>query len=216
MRETIILVHGALMTGKVMVVLGWRMNRCGFRTVIFDYPTRRQSLRENAGLLARFARKLDAERVHLVGHSLGGMVILRALQLEPGMPPGRVLLLGTPVRGSGVAQRLYSRAPGRWLLGAGAEGGLLEALPDYVYRRDIGVIAGDLPVGVGHLLGGLGGQHDGTVAVHETRLEGATDSLVVHSSHSTMLLSREVAVQVCNFLQHGCFALRRPPAAGRV
>jgi hypothetical protein len=215
MQETVVLLHGALMTGRVMGMLARRLKGCGYRTVFYDYPTRRHSMRDNAQSLARFVTGLGAGRVHLVGHSMGGMVILHALQLEPGMPPGRVVLLGTPVRGSGVARRLYSRAPGRWLLGAGAEGGLLEALPDYDYGRDIGVIAGDLPVGVGHLLGGLGGQHDGTVAVRETSLECATDTLQVHSSHSTMLLSREVAGQVCNFLQQGRFALG-PPAAGRV
>ena len=49
-------------------------------------------------------------RVHLVGHSMGGVLILRALQADPGMPPGRVVLMGAPVRGSAVARRPRTRA----------------------------------------------------------------------------------------------------------
>ena len=215
MKETVVLVHGMLMTGKVMAFLARRLRRCGFRTAVFDYPSRHRPLRDNARQLARFAGQLGAQRVHLVGHSMGGMLILHALQQDPPMPAGRVVLLGSPVRGSRVAQRLYSRAPGRWLLGASAEAGLLEALPEHRYGREIGVIAGDLPVGVGYVLGGMGAQHDGTVAVEETRLEQATDTLLLHVSHSTMLLSTQVAGQVCNFLQQGRFSLS-PPVAGRL
>jgi pimeloyl-ACP methyl ester carboxylesterase len=210
MQETVVLVHGVLMTGKVMAVLARRLKGCGYRTELFDYPTRRHSMRDNARLLTRFIGGLGAGRVHLVGHSMGGMLILRALQDNPGMPPGRVVLMGTPVRGSGVAKRLYSYGPGRWLLGASAEGGLLEAVPDWTYGREIGVIAGDMPVGIGMALGGLSGRHDGTVGVAETCLEGATDTLVVNASHTSLVLSRRVAGQICNFLRQGHFAIPSP------
>ena len=60
------------------------------------------------------------------------------------------------------------------------------------------------------LLGGLRGRHDGTVWVEETRVEGATDTLVVRASHTSLVLSRQVAGQVCHFLQHGRFGF---PAA---
>jgi pimeloyl-ACP methyl ester carboxylesterase len=207
MQETVVLVHGVLMTGKVMAVLARRLKGCGYRTVLFDYPTRRRSMSDNARSLARFVDGLGAARVHLVGHSMGGLLILRALQANPGMPPGRVVVMGTPVSGSGVAKRLCCYGPGRWLLGASAEDGLLEALPDWTYGREIGVIAGSIPVGIGMALGGLSGRHDGTVGVAETCLAGATDTLVVNASHSSLVLSRRVAGQICNFLRQGQFAI---------
>ncbi len=210
MQETVVLVHGVLMTGKVMAVLARRLKGCGYRTVLFDYPTRRCSLRDNARSLARFVDGLGAARVHLVGHSMGGMLILRALQANSGMPPGRGVVMGAPVRGSGVAKRLCGYGPGRWLLGASAEGGLLEAVPDWTYGREIGVIAGSIPVGIGMALGGLSGRHDGTVGVAETCFEGATDTIVVNASHTSLLLSRRVAGQTCNFLRQGHFAIPSP------
>jgi pimeloyl-ACP methyl ester carboxylesterase len=210
MQETAVLVHGVLMTGRVMAVLARRLRGCGYRTRLFDYPTRRYSLRENAQSLLRFVERLDADRVHLVGHSMGGVLILRALQDSTGLPQGRVVLMGAPVRGSAVAKRLCLYGPGRWLLGASAEGGLLEAVPDWTYGREIGVIAGARPVGLGMTLGSLTGRHDGTVGVTETCLQGATDTLVVNTSHTSLVLSRRVAIQVCNFLRQGRFAMPSP------
>lgn len=211
MQETVVLVHGVLMTGRVMAVLGRRLKGCGYRPVLFDYPSRRRSMRENAQSLARFIDGVGAGQVHLVGHSMGGMLILRALQAHPDMPPGRVVVMGSPVRGSGVAKRLCRYGPGRWLLGASTEEGLLEAVPDWTYGREIGVIAGELPLGIGVALGGVSGRHDGTVGVAETCFEGATDTLVVRASHTSMVLSRPVAGQICNFLRQGRFAIS-PPA----
>ena len=72
-------------------------------------------------------------------------------------------------------------------------------------ERDLGVIAGDLPIGLGLLLGALPRPHDGVVTVEETRLEGATDHLVVPLSHTALLFSRAVARQVQHFLRDGRF-----------
>ena len=210
MQETVVLVHGVLMTGRVMAVLARRLKGCGYRTALFDYPTRRCSIRENAQSLVRYVEGLGTGRVHLVGHSMGGMLILYALQANPGIPPGRVVVMGTPVRGSGVAKRLCRFGPGRWLLGASAEEGLLDAVPEWTYGREIGVIAGAMPVGFGMALGGLDGRHDGTVGVAETCFERATDTLVVNASHTSLVLSGKVADQACNFLRHGRFPLPVP------
>ncbi|MCZ6498198.1 MAG: alpha/beta hydrolase, partial [Gammaproteobacteria bacterium] len=49
--------------------------------------------------------------------------------------------------------------------------------------------------------------HDGTVAVEETRLEGATEHIVLPVSHLSMLWSGVVAEQVVNFLSSGRFRL---------
>jgi len=75
----------------------------------------------------------------------------------------------------------------------------------WVGGRELGVIAGDRATGMGRLLGSLDGPSDGTVAVRETDLPGATDSVRLHVSHSGMVFSREVASQVAAFLREGRF-----------
>jgi hypothetical protein len=63
-----------------------------------------------------------------------------------------------------------------------------------------------MPIGLGAVLAHIEGEHDGTVAVAETKLPGLTDHCVVETSHTGLLLSAEVARQVTQFLLHGRFA----------
>ena len=212
MPETVVLVHGVLMNGRELFLLARRLRQCGFKPVFFDYPSRHRNIEEHARALVAFIEALRVPVVHLVGHSLGGLVILRALVTHPDLPPGRVVLLGSPVRGSGVARRLARAGWGRWLLGHSTEGGLLDAAAVWDGRRELGVIAGRRPLGLGMLLGGVSGAHDGTVAVAETQLDGAQATVVLDTNHTGLVFSRPVAARVCRFLAHGHF--EAPAASG--
>jgi hypothetical protein len=70
---------------------------------------------------------------------------------------------------------------------------------------DVGVIAGTLPLGLGRFIGKLPHPHDGVVSVAETKLDNATDSILLPVSHSAMLFSGSVGSQVCHFLQQARF-----------
>ena len=74
-----------------------------------------------------------------------------------------------------------------------------------------GIIAGNRPRGLGRFLSRFDAPNDGTVAVAETLLEGATDRCVLPVSHSGMWVSPVVAGQVSAFLDHGHF---EPQGAG--
>jgi len=79
--------------------------------------------------------------------------------------------------------------------------------------RDLGVIAGDLGLGLGRLVGTLEGASDGTVLVEETQLEGAVDRIILRVSHTGMLFSAEVAHEAAVFLSTGRFSRRDPASA---
>src|SRR3954464_6278340 len=81
--ETVVLVHGLWMHGWVMKLLGTRLRSCGFRTVCFSYPSMRASLSQNASVLSRFVERIAAPRIHFIGHSLGGLLILQMLAEFP-------------------------------------------------------------------------------------------------------------------------------------
>ena len=72
-------------------------------------------------------------------------------------------------------------------------------------ERDIGVIAGNVPLGFGRLVAKFDEDNDGTIAVSETRLAGARDHLVMPVSHKGMLVSSDVADQAGSFLKRGEF-----------
>jgi pimeloyl-ACP methyl ester carboxylesterase len=208
--DTVVLVHGIWMTGLELLLLERRLRRCGFRTLRFQYRSLRRTVRHNAAELACRARALSAGRVHLVGHSLGGLVILQALQDDPGLITGRIVLLGSPVGGSAVARRVTRCRLLRWLTGRATEQGLLGDGPRWCGRQSLGMIAGCRSFGIGRLLGGLRGVNDGVVNLEETRIEGVHDSLVVDTTHIGLVISRQVAAQVCAFLKHGRFDAEDP------
>jgi pimeloyl-ACP methyl ester carboxylesterase len=209
-----ILVHGLWMRGPALTVMKRRLEADGsVRALLFSYPTIVGSMSDHVRRLIDFAHAHAhrSERLHFVGHSLGGLVILKALSVTDDLPSGRAVLLGSPLQGSRTVQRLARVSFGRTLLG----GALIEECIDcssreWSGRRDVGVIAGSMRFGLGRVLGNLGDQHDGTVTVDETRLPGAKDHIVVAASHTGMLLSAEVAAQTRYFLEHGNFSRPRP------
>jgi hypothetical protein len=53
----------------------------------------------------------------------------------------------------------------------------------------------------------MDGDNDGTVAVSETRLPGATDFITMPVGHMGLLMSARVARETCQFLKEGRFSL---------
>jgi pimeloyl-ACP methyl ester carboxylesterase len=204
----VILVPGLWMSGLQLTMIRRRLEADGaLRALFFTYPTIVGSMSDHVRRLLDWVHAHPSERLHFVGHSLGGLVILRALQVTDDLPPGRAVLLGSPLQGSRTAQR-FARLPfGRALLGGALAEECIEWSPrEWSGRRDVGVIAGSMGVGIGRLLGALEDAHDGTVMVEETRLPGAKDHIVVAASHTGLLLSAEVAAQTRHFLEHGEFS----------
>jgi len=199
--ETVVLVHGLWMTGREMRVLGSRLEEAGFRVRYFRYRSWRGGLAQAAGDLRKFVEAAEGERVHLVGHSLGGVVIAKMVEEAPLSRPGRVAMLGSPMGGSAAAGIMSRRRVGRWLVGGVIREGIVEHSPKWPGGRDLLVVAGDIPLGSGLLLG-LPKPHDGVVRVEETRVEGVR-TVTVRASHVGLLLSRKVAALLSGYFQAG-------------
>ena len=199
--EAVVLIHGLWMTGTEMRVLGVRLEEAGFRVRYFRYRSWRGGLAQAAGALREFAEATEGERVHLVGHSLGGVVIAKMLEEAPLSRPGRVAMLGTPMGGSAAARIVSRRRAGRWLVGGVIREGIVEHAPKWPGGRELLVVAGDIPLGSGLLIG-LPKPHDGVVRVEETRVEGAR-TVTVRASHVGLLLSRKVAALLADHFRAG-------------
>lgn len=207
MREAVVFVHGIWLTGLELTLLRRRVATCGYQTHLFHYHSLWRPPRENALALARYLDTIDADIVHLVAHSLGGIVLCHLFAQQYPVRPGRVLMLGSPLRGSVVAQRVWRHRWARWLLGRSCEQGLLGDAPRCPPGRKLGMIAGNRGFGIGNLLAGgqLPRPHDGTVAVAETEDPAISDQLLVPYSHFSMLFARPVAQAVCDYLRSGRF-----------
>lgn len=205
--EVVVLVHGLWVSGWSMAVMRRRLARRGFAAYVFSYPSVRHDLLENAEALHRYIVGLGAPRVHLVGHSLGGLIIRALLHRHPEAPIARVVTLGSPHRGNYPAAVLARWHWGRRLTGRSVEQ-LLAGLAEHwqLHGRALGTIAGDQAFGLGRLFPGLPRPSDGAVALAEARLPSAADHVTLHVSHTAMLFSTVVVDQVTHFLIHGHFA----------
>jgi hypothetical protein len=217
MGAVVVYIHGLWLGGSESFFLRRRLARAlGAEARAFTYSSVGASIEENAVSLRGYLQKIPTDTLHLVAHSLGGLVILKLFDLgfaangvlgrSAELPPGRVVLLGSPVRGSCSAQRLARLPLGRAMLGRTAADVLLAPCERrWQGDRDLGVIAGDLSAGLGRLLGRLDGPNDGTVLADETNLPGAAAQLRLHVSHSGMVFSAAVAAQTAAFLRDGRF-----------
>jgi pimeloyl-ACP methyl ester carboxylesterase len=210
MTDHVILLHGIWMRGITLVPLARRLRTAGYTVETIDYASVFHGISPAVAKLRERMRARDASAVHLVGHSLGALVALQAVRGQSGLPDGRIVCIGPPLRGSAVARGLASLPGGRLLLGHSAEP-LLEGIEAWSGTRQVGVIAGRLPFGIGITIGALSAPHDGTVSVSETQLDGIADHRIVAASHTGLLFSSEVADLSIDFLRDGRFG---PAAKG--
>ena len=206
MRD-VVLVHGLWVPAVVMTPLAARLARAGFRCHLFSYHGRERPLDAHAERLARFAREVGP--AHFIGHSLGGLVVLHALEQHRSVAAGNVLLLGSPVRGNFAGRRLAQHGWGRWFLGASESLWREGRAARWTRPEPLGVLAGTMPVGLGRLFGALPGANDGVVRVEETEIDGMRERIVLPVAHSTMLVSARVAAQAVSFLADARFLPRR-------
>lgn len=206
--QDVILAHGLWVPGVVMHPLAARLARAGFRCHSFTYGGRARPLEAHAERLARLARQIGP--AHFLGHSLGGLVVLEALQSDAAIGVGRVMLLGTPAQGCLSGRWLARHSAGRWLLGESEKLWHEGRAARWTRAEPLGVIAGTTPFGLGRMMiGRLPGPNDGVVCVEETAVQGMTERVVLPVSHSAMLVSSRVAEHVATFLAEGRFSAHR-------
>jgi pimeloyl-ACP methyl ester carboxylesterase len=203
----VVYVHGLWLPGHEAFLLHRRLAReRGYDWHTFSYSSVLLTMAEIADALDQFIARLQLPRVHLLGHSLGGIAILRCLERHPAQPPGRVVFLGTPSLASRAARSLARFRLGRAMLGPAASEELLHVHQRrWSLERELGIIAGTQSLSLGRLVTSFDEPNDGTVAVSETRLPGATAHLELPVSHSGLLLSARVAHEVGQFLESGRF-----------
>ncbi len=194
-RETVLLVHGHAAHPVLLEPLRRALERQGFRALNWRYRSLRGSIEVHAEKLAAAARALDEDaavaRLHFVGHSMGAIVVRRALTMMRPRKLGRVVLLAPPNRGARLAD-LALRLFGPRSIAATE----LCSRPDsYVNRL---APPTDLDCGI------IAASWDHAVSLGSTYLPDQRDHLVLRSLH-TLPLHRHAPAQVGHFLRTGRF-----------
>jgi triacylglycerol lipase len=210
--ECVILLHGLGRTRRSMNNIAARLKDLGYMVWNEGYPSTEKPITSLVSDFVRpaveWAEKLGARKIHVVTHSLGGILIRVYLQ-ENTLPIGsRIVMISPPNNGSEVAERLKPFFLYRWIMGpAGQEIGIS---PDGVPKRlkpvaaDIGIIAGTRSMEPWFSML-IPGQDDGKVSVESTKLEEMNDFLTVKSTHPFIMNDPKVIDQVVIYLRQGRF-----------
>lgn len=188
-RPPVILLHGLFQNRSCLLPLQWRLRAAGFdRVTSINTPAwlELETLTDRVRLTVEQVRAATgAEQVHLVGHSMGGIIARNFIQLHDGAAHvAACVTLGSPHRGTKLAPFAVSRL-GRNLLPGSR---LLTRLN-----------AGPLPANVGFTA--IYTRHDNIIVPMENaRLEGAENIELAGMGHTAMLFSARVADAVIRAL----------------
>ena len=211
--DTVVLLHGLGRGPASMLPVARSLRRAGYEVVNIGYPSQRDSIGELAerALDPVFASAPSGGKIHVVTHSLGGILMRRYLS-EHGLPAslGRVVMLAPPNSGSEIVDRLAGWRSYAWVNGpAGLDLGTTPdcaplALGPLPAEAEVGVIAGDFSWNP--LFSALiPGPDDGKVAVARTHVAGERDHLTLPYSHTWLMNRSETRRQVLAFLRDGRF-----------
>ncbi len=209
-KHLVLLVHGILRSTGTFSALENALIEAGFDAVAISYPSSQGTIEEHAEGLARLLdRQEGSETVSFVTHSMGGLVLRHLLSRDAPwtrrISVRRIVLIAPPNQGSAVARLLKDIPAYRWIYGAaGQQLTPAEVSKIPLIQHPFAIVAGGTGDGEGfNPL--LPGDDDGTVALAETRLEGALDFLVVPEIHAVISNHRDTIRATINFLKHGKF-----------
>ena len=206
-KQNVLLIHGILMNPLEMRFLGWQLEKSGFHVHYVYYQSVLKTPAENARIIHKKIQKLKLQQLHIVAHSLGGVITMHLFDQFDDIPDGKVVMLGSPVNGgSWIAKKVQNWPIVSPLLSRSMPNALSgENMPLWNTNRGWGMIAGTKGKGLGLLTGGLPSISDGTVLLVETQHNDQTDHTIVNISHTGLLFSKQVAKLTSNFLNTGHF-----------
>ncbi len=215
-KEYVVLLHGLARSSRSMVPLQKALSKKGYGTCNIDYPSTDYTIEDISKkyLHAALKRSIpnDADRIHFVTHSMGGILVRHYLKNNPLNHLGSVVMISPPNAGTEVVDTLGNififkllNGPASTQLGTGPK-----SIPKQLgpVNFKLGILTGSKSINP-ILSAMIPGKDDGKVSVRRAQVQGMSDFMVVPHSHPFIMRSKEVIEQTVYFLGHGQFQ-RKP------
>ena len=208
-KDFVYILHGLGQGKWSMKLLALRLEKAGFIIKRIGYKSINQTPQD---LLHNVTKQINSSlpdssyTVHFVGHSLGGLMIRTYLDSNNVANLGRVVLIGTPNRGTPLVDKYRDS----WLMK------LLGPMPRALGTNEnsfpnsigipyypVGIIAGKMEIINNEKI--IPDQDDGIVPLESTKLEQMTDIIIIKTNHAFLSKSRTVSEQTVAFLRNGYF-----------
>lgn len=212
-RDCVVLIHGMNRTPFSMRAISAYLSKHGYDVVNKHYPSNTLSTdqvsKKYVNNFVRDCRAKSPKHIHVVTHSMGG-VLIRYFLKNHRLPQGsRIVMLSPPNHGSEMADRLQNSAIYQASMGPmgqelrTGDKGITKQLPEYL-PYDIGIITGNFNMNATSI-GAFKTNSDGKVSVTSARLKGMKDFLVVNATHTFITIRPDVVYQIGYFLENGQF-----------
>jgi triacylglycerol esterase/lipase EstA (alpha/beta hydrolase family) len=210
MQQGAVLLHGILRTKDCMQGLADFLEQNNYKVLNIDYPSSKYNLLSLANLIHPQIRDFATQvtKIHFVGYSMGGLIIRAYLKLYNPVNLARVIMLGTPNKGSEIADFLQDFWIYKKLYGPAGQ----QLITNQTSFKDIfgsvnyelGVVAGRSPY---YFIANriINEESDGRVSINNTKLDGMKEHIIVNSGHNWLSTNQKIWRLTLSFLNHGSF-----------
>ncbi|WZL71952.1 alpha/beta fold hydrolase [Clostridiaceae bacterium 35-E11] len=212
-NEFVILVHGYHKSSRDMLVLKKNLEQLHYQVIALDLPLTYQRLTEGINCFEKAMDEICREnknrvKLHLVGHSTGGLIIRNFIYMHKTINIGRCVCIATPHKGTKIVDLIGRIFP--IFVKAFKTLEDLKTNKAYIYDQwrcsniEVGVIAGNKS----NLLLGklLTEKNDGRVEVESTKFKDMKDFIVTPYGHKEIHYQYQTAQLIDQFLKKGFFS----------
>jgi esterase/lipase len=208
--DYVVILHGIARSNKHMQKLATYLQKDGFDVINLSYPSTTYTIEDLTEIINKeiSKRATGEKRMHFIGYSMGGLMVLALIHKYNYKNLGKVVQLAPPNQGSEVADFVKNFWPYKKIFGpAGQQLITDQSAVKHLFGEvnyELGIIAGNATIDpISSAI--ITGENDGKVAVERTKLEGMKDHIVVSASHTFFPSNKEVQRQTLCFLKNGNF-----------